>query len=97
MCAKQKTETESYRKVEQVVPTSLHEALNMRAMELDGRVIYHNLMELVVSDENLKSALEQVVSNRGSPGIDNMSVFELRGYHSEPRFDRESTFWSSAR
>lgn len=35
-------------------------------------------MELVVSDENLESALEQVVSNRGIPGIDNMSVLELK-------------------
>jgi group II intron reverse transcriptase/maturase len=78
MCGKQKTETESYQRMEKVVPSSLLEALNMRSMELDGRVTYHDLMELVVSDANLESALEQVVSNRGSPGIDDMSVLELK-------------------
>lgn len=66
-----------------MVPSSLLEALNMRSMELDGRVIYHDLMELVVSDENLESALEQVVSNRGSPGIDSMSVLELKRSYPE--------------
>ena len=78
MCEKQKTGTESYRRMEKVVPSGLLEALNMRSMELEGRVTYHDLMELVVSDENLESALEQVVSNRGSPGLDNMSVLELK-------------------
>lgn len=78
MCGKQKTDKESCRRMEKVVPSSLLEALNMRSTELDGRVTYHGLMELVVSDENLESALEQVISNRGSPGIDDMSVFELK-------------------
>jgi len=38
------------------------------------------LMEEVVERENLKKALERVQGNKGSPGVDGMSVEELRGY-----------------
>jgi len=38
------------------------------------------LMEEVCERENLKQALRRVKSNKGSPGIDGMTVAELPGY-----------------
>ena len=82
MCAKQKTKTkESYRSDDMVVPEELAEALSMRTVEIDGE----NLLELVVSDGNLERALDKVVSNRGSPGVDGMTVLELREIFPEMR------------
>ena len=40
----------------------------------------HQLMEEVCERENLKQALQQVKANKGSPGIDGMTVEELPGY-----------------
>jgi len=37
-------------------------------------------MEEVVRKENLEKALKQMVANRGGPGIDGMTVSELKGY-----------------
>ena len=57
----------------------------MRSVETDGRTTYENLLELVVSDGNLERALDKVVSNRGSPGVDGMTVLELREFFPEMR------------
>jgi RNA-directed DNA polymerase len=38
------------------------------------------LMEEVVSGENLSEAVKRVISNRGSPGVDGMTVWELRAH-----------------
>jgi RNA-directed DNA polymerase len=40
----------------------------------------NQLMEEVCEWENLKQALQQVKANKGSPGIDGMTVEELPGY-----------------
>jgi RNA-directed DNA polymerase len=40
----------------------------------------HQLMEEVCEQENLKQALQQVKANKGSPGIDGMTVEELPDY-----------------
>jgi len=40
----------------------------------------HQLMEEVCERENLKQALQRVKTNKGSPGIDGMTVEELPGY-----------------
>jgi RNA-directed DNA polymerase len=40
----------------------------------------HQLMEEVCERENLKQALQQVKANKGSPGMDGMTVEELPGY-----------------
>src|SRR5271157_1352433 len=40
----------------------------------------NRLMEEVCERENLKQALQRVKTNKGSPGIDGMSVEELSGY-----------------
>ena len=42
-----------------------------------------HLMEEVCERENLKKALQRVKSNKGSPGIDGMTVEELPGYLKE--------------
>src|ERR1700746_3572609 len=40
----------------------------------------HQLMEEICERENLKQALQQVKANKGSPGIDGMTVEELPDY-----------------
>ena len=39
--------------------------------------VYYNLIERVLSDDNIMRALEQVVGNHGAPGVDDMTVDEL--------------------
>jgi len=43
----------------------------------------NQLMEEVCEWENLKQALQQVKANKGSPGIDGMTVEELPGYRQQ--------------
>jgi len=38
------------------------------------------LMEEIVQAENLREALRRVKANKGSPGVDGMTVHELRGF-----------------
>jgi len=40
----------------------------------------HGLMEAVVAADNMRQALKRVRANKGSPGVDGMSVDELKGY-----------------
>ena len=53
-------------------------APSISVSEIDGRVTYDDLIEPLLSDDNIQRALEQVVSNRGAPGVDGMTVHELR-------------------
>ena len=46
----------------------------------DAPVVSGNLMESVVEKGNLSAALRKVERNGGSPGVDGMTVEELRGY-----------------
>lgn len=46
----------------------------------DAPVVCGSLMESVVEKGNLSAALRKVERNGGSPGIDGMTVEELRGY-----------------
>ena len=48
--------------------------------ETESPALPERLMEEVVGPENLKQALKRVRSNKGSPGIDGMTVDELPGY-----------------
>lgn len=50
------------------------------AMKGSGHLGSADLMEKVLSRPNLKAALKRVKSNRGSPGIDGMTVEELPAY-----------------
>ena len=43
------------------------------------------LIEWIIQDENIDRAIEVVKSNKGAPGIDNMTVFELDEYFSVHR------------
>lgn len=52
-------------------------SLAARATEGSGR---SDLMEMVVRRPNLQNALRRVKSNKGSPGIDGMTVDELSAY-----------------
>jgi RNA-directed DNA polymerase len=48
-------------------------------------------METIVSRENMMAALSRVVANKGAPGIDAMTVEQLKPYLSEhwPRIRQE--------
>ena len=51
--------------------------------ETESPAITEQLMEEVVERGNLKEALRRVKANRGSPGVDGMTVEELTGYLKE--------------
>jgi hypothetical protein len=44
------------------------------------KAMYEQLMEEVVRDENVASALRAVMRNKGAPGIDHMTTAELEGH-----------------
>jgi len=48
--------------------------------ETESRAESERLMEAICERENLKQALRRVKRNKGSPGVDEMSVDELGGY-----------------
>ena len=52
----------------------------MRAASEKTEPIKSVTMEEVVPRENLKKALKRVCANKGSPGIDGMTVDELKSY-----------------
>lgn len=39
-----------------------------------------NLIEKVISDKNLWKAYEKVYANKGVPGIDGITVYQLKGH-----------------
>jgi RNA-directed DNA polymerase len=47
---------------------------------IESRELSERLMEEVLERENLRKALQRVKSNKGSPGIDGMTVEQLPGY-----------------
>jgi len=53
---------------------------SMAECPTESPAVCEELMEEVCQRENLKRALKQVKRNRGSPGIDGMTVDELEGY-----------------
>ena len=42
--------------------------------------VTNNLLEQVVARDNMLLAYERVCANKGAPGIDNRSVYDLKGY-----------------
>ena len=58
-------------------PTGASEASQTRAANQDERALTRKLMEAVVEPSNLNRAYRRVKANRGSPGVDGMTVGEL--------------------
>lgn len=77
MREKQKT-LESFLPEDRAEPEDrIVEARSMDVTESVGRGPYLDLMRYVIDDDNIDKALKQVVGNRGAPGVDGMTVFEL--------------------
>jgi len=55
-------------------------ASKVTAMRVNLRLEMKQMMEAVVERENMKVALYRVTANKGAPGVDNMTVDDLRGY-----------------
>jgi len=51
--------------------------------QTESSAVVEELMEEVVERENLKEALRRVKANKGSPGVDGMTVQQLPGYLKE--------------
>jgi RNA-directed DNA polymerase len=66
-------------------PTAVGEGTEPRVAkrEAEGPAAVERLMEEVCERENLKQALRRVQANRGSPGVDGMTVEELPGHLKE--------------
>ena len=77
MRGKQKT-MDSYLLDDRIRSEDTAGAPSMSEMDTAEGDTYSDLLELVLDDENIGKALKQVVGNRGAPGIDGMSVFELQ-------------------
>lgn len=43
-------------------------------------VITNNLLEQIVARDNMTAAYDRVCANKGAPGIDKRSVYDLQGY-----------------
>lgn len=56
---------------------------SMAKRKAESPAISEQLMEEVIERENLKQALKRVKANKGSPGVDGMTVEELTGYLKE--------------
>lgn len=67
-------------KGESVTQTQVIEELYMSAASEQKRALKanNNLMELVCASENMNKAYKQVKANRGAPGIDGITVSELK-------------------
>lgn len=80
MCGKRKTLDSYDERSGTECPNADAVALSIHLTQSEEKVIYHDLIESVLDDENIETALGRVVGNRGAPGIDGMSVFELQGW-----------------
>jgi len=56
---------------------------SMAERRSESQVTTERIMEEVCERENVRRALKRVMSNKGSPGIDGMSVEQLRGHLSK--------------
>jgi len=53
---------------------------SVTARRADSNPDTKQMMEAVVERENLKRAMYRVIANKGAPGVDDMTVDDLRGY-----------------
>ena len=86
MQGKQKTEKSGFPAVDRVEPKEPQEAQSIGIREAanggsaDGRKPERSLLEAVLDVNNMFDAQERVIANRGSAGIDGMTVEELDDY-----------------
>jgi RNA-directed DNA polymerase len=55
------------------------------ATQKDQTLETMNLMEHLCSDENLDKAYKRVYANKGAPGVDNMTVYQLKDWLTQQR------------
>ena len=86
MQGKQKTEKSGYpvdKRVEPEEPRGAHSTVEPKTANEDsanGLMPEQNLLEAILNVDNMFKAQERVISNRGSAGIDGMTVGELNEY-----------------
>ena len=78
MYQKQKIMEESYSQNDRAEPDNFTKALSIVSSDNEERITYDGLMNAISDDENIDMALKQVISKRGAPGADGMTVQELR-------------------
>ena len=83
-CKKQKTSYEGYRSKITVEPLKGTEALSVSPAPTRGKDgITQNaipMLEYILSNSNIAKAFKKVVSNKGKPGIDGITVDEIKQY-----------------
>ena len=52
------------------------------------------LMEMILSQKNMEEAMKAVKSNKGAPGIDNMTVNEIDAYFKENMDEVKTSIWN---
>ena len=85
MRGKQKTIQESYPTEATRESPGSEGAHSTSPVDNEVGTIYHDLIEKVLDDGNIDEALKRVVSNNGKPGMDGMTVLELKAILPEIR------------
>ena len=57
------------------------EAFSIDTLETEEKNGARNLLEEILQKNNLKAAYKRVKQNGGAPGVDNMTVAELKPYY----------------
>ena len=54
-----------------------------QAKKTNRDVVHEELLETIVEDANIEKAIQRVVSNKGSGGVDRMQVAEVRTHFAQ--------------
>lgn len=65
---------EDYFSEDRAEPEVPGKVVSISETEQEGGNAYDNLIDLVVEEENLQTAIKKVVENRGAPGVDGITV-----------------------
>ena len=65
----------------EVYPVSKQEISHMK--NTNRFVVHEKLLEAIVEDANIEKAIQRVVSNKGSGGVDKMQVAEVRTHFAQ--------------
>jgi group II intron reverse transcriptase/maturase len=69
-----------YESNKEVYPTSKE---ILQTKETNKEVVHNHLLEAIVSENNILKAINKVVSNKGSGGVDEMKVAEVRNHFAQ--------------